>query len=276
MTLAFAEHGFPPCWRAYFLLLRQKKVAKEKATPGSAPAAPVPCATRHWRGLRNSGLRPSDSPRPFSASGCVAQRLSGGPKGVRAQAVARNATVEPKKCPKLKFPSSATDGLPGPLRGAEQRRKAGGFRRGLSEGRSPEFRSRPAFRVAQGTGAAGADPGVAFSLLTFLLAKQKKVSRASSAENTSPEKAPHITPKPLPRQKTTSRQPPRPPVNYTLCRGALRPFDYIGARLGNDQRRSQTPAGLWRRLFLRRPRCIPFCRGDHDSSRPYRRNFRPS
>src|SRR5574343_658265 len=32
--------------RAYFLLLRQKKVAKEKATPGSAPAARVPCATR--------------------------------------------------------------------------------------------------------------------------------------------------------------------------------------------------------------------------------------
>ena len=38
--------GVPPCWRAYFFLLRQEKVAKKKATPGSAPAAPVPCATR--------------------------------------------------------------------------------------------------------------------------------------------------------------------------------------------------------------------------------------
>src|SRR5574343_282752 len=49
--------------RAYFLLLRQKKVAKEKATPGSAPASPVPCATRQAGRLRNSGLRPSNSPR---------------------------------------------------------------------------------------------------------------------------------------------------------------------------------------------------------------------
>ena len=39
--------GFPPCWRAYFLLCGQKKVAKEKATPGSVPALPVPCATRN-------------------------------------------------------------------------------------------------------------------------------------------------------------------------------------------------------------------------------------
>ena len=39
--------GVPPCGRAYFLLLRQKKVAKEKATPGAAPALPVPCATRN-------------------------------------------------------------------------------------------------------------------------------------------------------------------------------------------------------------------------------------
>ena len=59
------ERGVPPCWRAYFLLLRQKKVAKEKATPGSVPAAPVPCATRDWRGLRNSGFALRQS-SPFS------------------------------------------------------------------------------------------------------------------------------------------------------------------------------------------------------------------
>jgi hypothetical protein len=67
-----------------------------------------------------------------------------------------------------------TRGRPGggllfnPLRGAEQRRNAGGLRRGLSEGRSPEFRSRPAFRVAQGTGAAGTDPGSPSFCLLFL------------------------------------------------------------------------------------------------------------
>src|SRR6185369_10218439 len=33
--------------RAYFLLCGQKKVAKEKATPGSVPPSGVPCATRN-------------------------------------------------------------------------------------------------------------------------------------------------------------------------------------------------------------------------------------
>ena len=67
---------------------------------------------------------------------------------------------------------------PGPLRGAEQRRKAGGSRRGLFEGRSPEFRSRPAFRVAQGTGAAGTDPGSPFlCLLSFGEAKESETPR---------------------------------------------------------------------------------------------------
>ena len=67
---------------------------------------------------------------------------------------------------------------PGPLRGAEQRRNAGGLRRGLFEGRSPEFRSRPAFRVAQGTGAAGTDPGSpSFCLLFLGEARKSKTPR---------------------------------------------------------------------------------------------------
>ena len=54
-----------PDARAPFLLLRQKKGAKEKATPGRRPAyGGVPCATRLERGLRNSPLRGSDSARP--------------------------------------------------------------------------------------------------------------------------------------------------------------------------------------------------------------------
>ena len=45
-----------PDARASFLLRRQKKRAKEKATPGRRPACGgVPCATRLERGLRNSG-----------------------------------------------------------------------------------------------------------------------------------------------------------------------------------------------------------------------------
>ena len=69
--------------RAYFLLLRQKKVAKEKATPGSVPAAPVPCATQCWRGLRNSGLRPSDSPRPFPPAPALLGTSQGARKASR-------------------------------------------------------------------------------------------------------------------------------------------------------------------------------------------------
>ena len=49
--------GSAPDARADFLLLRQKKVAKEKATPGRRPAVGgVPCATRPERRLRNSGF----------------------------------------------------------------------------------------------------------------------------------------------------------------------------------------------------------------------------
>ena len=84
------------------------------------------------------------------------------------------------------------DVFPGPLRGAEQRRSAGGLRRALFEGQSPELRSRalsdathreevllgcPAFRVAQGTPEGGTDPGVAFSLATFFWPHKRKYAR---------------------------------------------------------------------------------------------------
>ena len=35
------------------------------------------CAAQPQRGLRNSGLRPSDSPRPFSVASCAARRRRG-------------------------------------------------------------------------------------------------------------------------------------------------------------------------------------------------------
>jgi hypothetical protein len=61
---------------SYFLLLRQMKVTKEKASPVRRPCG-VPCATRPQRGLRNSALRASDSPRPLSVVPCVARRRTG-------------------------------------------------------------------------------------------------------------------------------------------------------------------------------------------------------
>ena len=72
---------------------------------------------------------------------------------------------------------------PGPLRGAEQRRLGGGRRLALSEPQA-SFASRPPNRVAQGTGQRPAPTQGRLFCAYFLLAKQKKVRRASSAENT--------------------------------------------------------------------------------------------
>jgi len=65
---------------------------------------------------------------------------------------------------------------PGPLRGAEQRRFGGGRRLALSEPQA-SFANRPPNRVAQGTGVAGTDPGVAFSLATFFWRSKRKYAR---------------------------------------------------------------------------------------------------
>ena len=165
---------------SHFLLLRQKKVSKEKATPGSAP---LRGSLRYsaLAGAAELGATPLKQSSPF-----FRQRLrcSAPLKGARTTSrLNRLAAVvaccgrQPKKGKNQNGTLSTPDGLPGPLRGAEQRRNAGGSRRGLSEGRSPEFRSRPAFRVAQGTGVAGTDPGVAFSLATFFWANKRKYAR---------------------------------------------------------------------------------------------------
>ena len=71
--------GVPPCWRAFFLLLRQKKEAKEKATPRSVPLRGSLRYSAHRAACLNSPTaqtRQADSSR----SACVAQRLSRGPK----------------------------------------------------------------------------------------------------------------------------------------------------------------------------------------------------
>ncbi len=178
------ELGVPPCWRAYFFLLRQEKVAKKKATPGAAPFGFLALLGRPggWLNSPAAQTTPADGPRPA----CVAQRLARGPqRRPRSTVVHQKASFhgQPENTTKNEICHSGTQAQarivsPGPLRGAEQRRKAGGFRRGLSEGRSPEFRSRPAFRVAQGTGNAGTDPGSPFlCLLSFGEAKESKTPR---------------------------------------------------------------------------------------------------
>ncbi len=138
---------------AYFLLLRQKKVSKEKATPGSVPGcARFLALLGRPGGLLNSPAAQTtqaDFPRPA----CVAQHLSRGPvkhpwssSGLHFLAffrVDRNSLffcspVDPHRLSGPHVARRATQAL------AERGR-------GLSEGRSPEFRSPRQCRVAQGT-----------------------------------------------------------------------------------------------------------------------------
>ena len=63
-----------------------------------------------------------------------------------------------------------------PVEGAEQRRLFGGLPLALSEPQA-SLASGPDSRVAQGTGVAGADPGVAFSLATFFWRSKRKYAR---------------------------------------------------------------------------------------------------
>ena len=170
MGLPGSTLGVPPCGRAYFFLLRQEKVAKKKATPRSAPGVARSLALLGrpggWLNSPSAQTTPADSPRPT----CVAQRLPRGPEERPRSTIAPKNTgfhAPPKKPPKNEIHRFSMDASPGPLRGAEQRR---GWR---IEGEDclrakPEFRSPRQHRVAQGTGAAGTDPGSPSFCLLFL------------------------------------------------------------------------------------------------------------
>ena len=201
---------------SHFLLLRQKKVSKEKVTPGCAVGfadSPALLETGEGCGTRAT---PSDSPRPLSAGFCVARRSTRGPK-VKSKTscasshspsfprrresrrwvdsrlrgndetsgstrLATDCYGRPEKKPKTTYPSSTTDTLPGPLSGAEQRRRAGGFWLALFEPQA-SLASHPARRVAQGTGQRPApNQGSPFLwLLSFGEAKESTPAR--QAEN---------------------------------------------------------------------------------------------
>ena len=157
--------GSAPDARHYFLLSCQKKVSKENARPQRRPATPgsLRCSAATG-GLRNSGLRPSDSPRPFSR--CVlrcstTQRADRKPSGDRPQMASGSV-----RCV-----------FPPPSCSAEQRRRAGGSRRGLSEGeaRVPQPPGLPS--SAGHPAKPGAQRGGRLLFGNFFLATQEKVTR---------------------------------------------------------------------------------------------------
>ena len=152
-----------PDARAYFLLLRQKKVAKEKATPLSPPR------------LRRGALRCGIAPGGCGTRPCGAQTVLAETPGAMALLGVAKGGKARQQCHLWR---SIRPALWVPLRRAEQRRLVGGRRRALSEGRSPELRSRPASRVAQGTPAQqGRETGGRLLFGDFFLATQEKVTR---------------------------------------------------------------------------------------------------
>ncbi len=181
--------------RAYFLFDGKKKVAKEKATPGSAPLRGSLRYSADRAACLNSPAaqtRQADCPRPA----CVAQRLPRGPKNGVAQRILEKFACcgpQPKKGKnQIHNPILTPDALllpltrgrpgggllSGPLGRCRATQAGADKGRALFEGRSPELRSPRVSRVAQGTGAAGTDPGSPFlCLLSFGEAKESKTPR---------------------------------------------------------------------------------------------------
>jgi len=194
---------FAPDARAYFLLLRQKKVAKEKATPRSAPGVARFLALLGGPGtprvLPRDALHRSGRCLPELACGSdMASRhppplhCSAPPTGGRKEFQLYRLTQRMQPCGRFTKKSinetwwSSVDAFPVPLRGAEQRRAGGGFRLALFEGVARVRASHLPVRVAQGTGEAGTDPGSPSSLATFFLAKQEESTLARQARNPTP------------------------------------------------------------------------------------------
>ena len=120
--------GFRPCGASHFLLLRQKKVSKEKATPGSAPGVARSLAL--LRGTRKASRN----------NGSALEKTKSVFFGGRPLENGQNH-----------FERFGGDAFPGPhveRRATELMADKG---RGLSEARRAEFRSPRQQRVAQGS-----------------------------------------------------------------------------------------------------------------------------
>ena len=170
--------GSAPDARAYFLFSCKKKVAKENARPQRRPAF-AGCSALLSRngGLRNSGLCPSDSPRPFFPLRLVLLDDAKGQLKTKRTRSAIRITFRSVLIPPRAAPSNG--GRPGAV-GEDCLRAKPEFR---PAGSTLGVRSRPASRVAQGSRRCRPrNAGVAFSLATFFWRPKRKYARASGAE----------------------------------------------------------------------------------------------
>jgi hypothetical protein len=150
-----------PDGRAYFFLSCQEKVAKKKARPAWRPLRGFP-ALLGWSGGCGTRLRLRQS-SPFSAPPSVARRRTGQANQNRPEPDAHAVSIR-----------GGSD--LSPLDAAEQRRRAGGCRRGLSE---PQASSAAARHVEQRRAPRrGGNAGSPFLwLLSFGEAKESKPAR---------------------------------------------------------------------------------------------------
>ena len=156
-------------WRAGVLSFASpKERSQRKGDPKvGAGRCPVPCATRQAGRFARTRLRLRHGKPKSPGPPALLSAFHGGRKAewlnlYHQDDLLRSTGEKAQKKPSLSWSRTPL----GPLRGAEQRRSAGGFRLALFEPQASLGR-RPAFRVAQGTGVGGTDPGVAFSLATF-------------------------------------------------------------------------------------------------------------
>ena len=156
-----------------------KESSQRKGDPGlCARLRRVPCATRHWRvaaELGPTGLRQS-SPFFRQRLRCSARhtgQLTATPSQISSGALKKNSFSRNSASTRMV--------LPAPLRGAEQRRKAGGLWLALFEPQA-SLASRPALRVAQGTGQRPA-PTQGSPFLCLLSFGEAKESKTPSRRN---------------------------------------------------------------------------------------------
>ena len=197
VNISFYWAEVPRLRRVLLSFASPKESKQRKGDPGSVPASRVPCATRFGRGLRNSGLKPLKQCSPIFRPSL---RCSAPPKGPGKPSVAERGVATMSAGAKVEIlifalfsGSTATgqffqlwlsrDAFRAPLRGAEQRRNAGGFRLAMFEPQA-SLASRPAFRVAQGTGRSPAPTqGSPFLwLLSFGEAKESTPARKAEPQ----------------------------------------------------------------------------------------------
>ena len=171
-------------------MFAQKKVAKEKVTPRSVPAARVPCATRSAGRLAKLACGSDNASRlPPAALRCSAPLKGPG----KASTLDERSSIVDSCADSLRYffvttLRLVTGAFRVPMRGAEQRRRAGGSRFALSEPQA-SLANRPACRVAQGTGRSPAPTQGSPFLWLLSFGEAKESTPAPQARNPLPKKS---------------------------------------------------------------------------------------